>query len=96
MLIIDTSRKATVDLKKIISWYEDQSPGLGERFLNSMNTKLKRIAKQPQEFMFVSKNVQRAHLKEFPFYIFFTKEALTIIILRVRHQKQKPIKRFRL
>jgi plasmid stabilization system protein ParE len=95
MLNINTSIKATDDLKKIIDWDEDQSPGLGDRFLNSMNTKVKRIAKQPQEFMFVSRNVQRAHLNKFPYCIFFTKEAQTIIILRVRHQKQKPIKRFR-
>ncbi len=95
MLFINTSKKVTLDLKKITDWYEEKSPGLGERFMKTMDTKVKRMASHPHEFMFVSRNVQRAQLKKFPYDIYFAQEQNSIVILRVRHKKQRPIKRFR-
>lgn len=95
MLTIDTSPKATNDIKKIVDWYEEKSDGLGKRFLEALNRKIKRLALYLHEFMFLSSTVQRAKLKKFPYTIFFSKDPQFIIILRVRHNKQLPLKRFR-
>jgi plasmid stabilization system protein ParE len=95
MLTIETSPKATKDIKKAMDWYEEKSDGLGERLLKTINRKVKRIATRPDESMFISHLVQRAILKKFPYQIFFTRQENTIIILRVRHTKQKPLRRFK-
>lgn len=89
------SFKAQKDLIKAAKWYNDQRWMLGSEFLEFIEKKIAHIRKYPENFISINAKVQKANLRKFPYFIFFAIENNTIIILRVRHQKQKPIKRFR-
>lgn len=89
------SKRAQKDVDKATEWYNDQQWDLGLKFVDFLGQKIKVIRRTPEHFMFVSRNVQRALTKKFPYDIYFAQEQNSIVILRVRHKKQHPIKRFR-
>lgn len=41
-------QEALDDVQDGYSWYEDQLPGLGEDFLNELNTILEKLKQNPQ------------------------------------------------
>ncbi len=85
---------AAKDIRKAKDWYAQKSLGLGVVFLKHLNFHFKKIETYPSQYMFVNKRVQRCQLKRFPYKIYFTVKNDDIIILRLRHNKQKPLKRF--
>ena len=89
------SPKATNDIRKISIWYEEQSVDLGESFILELRSKIRRIMKYPEMYKPVTKNVRRYKIRRFPYFIFYTVQQDTLIILRIRHTKRKPLKRYR-
>lgn len=89
------SEKAQRDVEKASAWYDKKQWELGLRFTEYLERSIKKIRRNPEQSMFISNLVQRAILKKFPYQIFFTKQENTTIILRVRHTKQKPLRRFK-
>ncbi len=89
------SSKAYHDIDKIREWYNQESIETAERFLDEINVFSKRIAVNPERFKKINKEVKRCLLKKFPYILFFSEQKFEIIILRVRHKKQKPLKRFK-
>jgi toxin ParE1/3/4 len=51
-------------------WYELQSPGLGDEFLNSLYARLERIGSHPKALSVIYKNVRRAVVPKFPYLAF--------------------------
>jgi hypothetical protein len=43
----------------------------------------------------VGKDVQRCLMKSFPYIFFYNFNGISIVILGVRHKKQKPLKRYK-
>lgn len=95
LLPYSISLKAQKDLDKAVHWYNEKQWSLGSNFVEFMMEKIMRIRKNPEILMFIGPRIQRAKLKKFPYTIFFTKEDNSILILRIRHNKQKALKRFR-
>jgi plasmid stabilization system protein ParE len=52
-------------------WYDDESPGLGERFESAVDDILQRIRENPRQFPIVRKDIRRALLHRFPFALMF-------------------------
>ena len=88
------SAKASRDIETIIKWYDDKSISAGDWFLTEVNTFISKIVKNPERFTIATTDVRRCLLKKFPYKIFFSFENNTVIILRIRHNKQKPLKRY--
>jgi toxin ParE1/3/4 len=93
--IIVVSNKAEVEIRKAAIWYDEQSPGLSERFIKELDYFLSRIENAPHTYKMVDKNIHRCLMKIFPYVIFFTDTNNEIVILRVRHKKQKQLKRYK-
>ncbi len=87
------TQKAIVDLRSIRYWYEQQQEGLGSEFFKEVAAVLNRAQKNPLIFTFINQNVRRCKPRKFPHYIYFSHKN-GIVVLRVRHIKQKPLKRF--
>jgi plasmid stabilization system protein ParE len=87
--------KANNDLRDIIEWYDNQSYLAGDRFLDEFNYGIEKITASPSLYKFVAKDIQRCLLKIFPFIIYFSSQPEGIVVLRIRHKKQRMLSRFK-
>ena len=92
---IIVSVKAAGEIVKACAWYEAQSPELDKRFIEELEYYFSSITKHPSIYKKVHKDISRCLMKIFPYVIFFSEISNDIIILRVRHKKQKLLKRYR-
>jgi toxin ParE1/3/4 len=75
MLPIIISPKSENDISNAYVWYEKQSPGLGDEFILCLDAILHRVARSPQIFQVVHKDIRRGILKRFPYGVFFCDRA---------------------
>jgi toxin ParE1/3/4 len=92
---IIVSSKAADEIRQAAIWYDDQSWGLSKKFIAELEYYYARIEKYPDSYKRVTKNIRRCLLETFPYIIFFSRLQNEVTILRVRHTKQRPLKRFR-
>ncbi|MGM0538858.1 MAG: type II toxin-antitoxin system RelE/ParE family toxin [Thermodesulfobacteriota bacterium] len=84
--------RAWQDLALAFGWYEEQHPGLGLDFLNSVESTIKTIEQMPKSYAIHHKNFRRALLRRFPFAFFYTLEDNSVIIHAVFDNRQDPKK----
>ncbi len=90
---INFTPKGSMDIRSIAYWYNQQKDGLADEFLNALDAILRKVERHPTSFIFIKRNTRRCKLKKFPYYIYFSR-LNSITVLRVRHIKQQPLKRF--
>ncbi|MFN0034312.1 MAG: type II toxin-antitoxin system RelE/ParE family toxin [Saprospiraceae bacterium] len=85
-------RKAQSDVLNARAWYEDESPGLGERFSEALIASFLRIAKHPTRYTPIGKEARIAPVRRFPYRVFYTtNEAMKRVeIVAVIHNKRHP------
>lgn len=81
---------AEADIREAVMWYESQKIGLGERFVESLNTVFTLICERPASFPIVHRDIRRALTKRFPFGVFFLLEEDTVMVLAVYHASRDP------
>jgi len=91
---IKISSRALHDVEKIRDWYDERSYQAGRKFLDKLNSFLTKLAERPHQYRKVNKEVRRCLMNTFPYIIYFSDNDV-ITILRVRHSKQKPLKRYK-
>ena len=72
------------------AYYEGQQPGLGKRFLASVQDAINRIVLNPRLYPTVAPDVCRCLTKTFPFGVLFRKQADRIVITAVMHLRREP------
>ena len=70
--------------------YEQERPGLGERFLAELGEFLDRIAAFPARFPTVEEGVRRCGLTRFPYAIYFSVEEPSLIVIAILHRRRNP------
>jgi plasmid stabilization system protein ParE len=76
------TQAARQELIEAHNWYENESPGLGHRFLAALDVTVRRILENPLQFPVIYKNIRRALLRRFPYALMFiveTDESITVI-----------------
>ena len=81
---------AEIDVAEAFDWYEQRSPGLGMEFLRAVDVTFAIIARTPQLFPQLQKNVRRARLRRFPYGVFFVARPDLISVLAVMHAHRDP------
>lgn len=81
---------AEADLEDAARWYEDERPGLAERFLKDLDQTLARIRERPFQFPTVSGQVRRALLHTFPYAVYFRASNEMVVVLAVLHLRRNP------
>lgn len=76
-------------------WYEEQSHGLGERFLQELEECYMSIETHPTAFSRVYKSYRKAVLKKFPYLVLYTISNSEIIVFAVFHGKRNPKNRLK-
>ena len=81
---------AEADIAQAATWYENQSPGLGLRFLDAADQLFRRLRDSPLQFPFVSTDVHRALLHTFPYAVYFRVSDDAVLVLAVLHLSRDP------
>jgi plasmid stabilization system protein ParE len=87
------SRLAIKDLQEICDWYEEQSPGLSDRFLEALQDLIDQISENPHRFIEKMPTCRMARLRIFPYKVFYMvndtqrKTRVIAIVHRARHPR---------
>jgi toxin ParE1/3/4 len=81
---------AESDLDHAAHWYDDQRPGLGLQFLDTVDQVFERIRVTPLQFPTVWADVRRALLHTFPYAVYFRVTDDTILVFAVLHLRRDP------
>ena len=79
------------ELIEIRDFYESRSTGLGLDFVAEFEKQVLRIAKMPERWMVVRRDIRRSLMKRFPYVIFFRQIADDCIrVTVVKHERRHP------
>jgi plasmid stabilization system protein ParE len=91
-VVVETLRAASDEMAEAAAWYEEQRPGIGERFLSRVQQAVGRIEAFPKigaPWSLRHPDVRKHAVTGFPYYIIYvTEPALTVIA--VAHMKRRP------
>ena len=83
--------EARLELETAVDWYDDQSPGLGDRFESEIDAAFQRILQNPERFRLVGKTVRVASVKVFDKYsVYFTIQPDFIGVVSIFHSSRNP------
>ncbi len=83
--------EASREFRESVEWYESRAKGLGLRFTDEMDSTLERIRLNPDLYRRIAGNIRRIQMNRFPYSVFYTTEDDTLVILRIFHNKRKPL-----
>ena len=78
---------AEADIAKAQSWYEAQSAGLGNRFVEHVRDTIARIAQNPFIYQVAIEDARRARVRDFPYGVWYrvlADESIVIACLSYR------------
>lgn len=71
-------------------YYELQAPGLGQDFLDKVETALQDLLRSPERWPVVQDNIRRRLITRFPYSFIYRIDQSEVVILAVMHQKRHP------
>lgn len=87
------SKRALQEIALAHDWYEEQRLGLGQDFLNSLETSFNKIKQLPFSYLEITPKIRRTVIDKFPYSIFYTITSSEVHILAIFHNSQNPSKR---
>lgn len=85
------AKEASYEFLESVEWYESRGKGLGFRFTDEIDSTIERIKLNPDMYMKVAGKIRRIQMNKFPYSVFYTTEDDILVILRIFHNKRKPI-----
>jgi toxin ParE1/3/4 len=83
--------QAILEIKDVFEWYEEQKEGLGYEFIDEIEDCYNNLSKYPERYSYINHRYRRIKTNRFPYILIYEIDDSNIIIIRVRHLKQKPI-----
>jgi plasmid stabilization system protein ParE len=81
---------ADAELNNAQDWYDQRIVGLGDRFLDAVDTLLPRLADNPRQFPIAYANFHRAMVRRFPYALYFRIEADGVYVVACAHTSRDP------
>lgn len=79
------------ELREIIKYYNECSPGLGDEFLGEFEHQVFEIAAMPNRWVAVENGIRRSLMSRFPYVIYFRVAGDDLVrITVVKHQRRHP------
>lgn len=88
---ISIHETAENELNDAADFYDLESPGLGEAFINEIHKAIDLIARFPEASLIIRGRIRRKVLIKFPYALIYSLRATEIRILAIAHQKRRPI-----
>lgn len=87
---IQISPEAQEEILAARKWYEEQQPGLGKDFANTVKDHINTLRFDTVEHRIVFDNVRRILVKRFPYVIYYSRNNnnRTVSIMAVLHERQ--------
>lgn len=82
---------ASRELEKAALFYDRRRPGLGERFLKSVEQAIEQVLLFPEASPVVDRTVRQKVLRRFPYSLFYIFEKNSVFFVAIAHQKQEPM-----
>lgn len=83
--------EARLEFEEAVAWYEEQKPGLGDRFEAEVHATLQRILQNPERFKPAGRTIREARVEVFKKYrVYFRIEPDFIGIVSVFHSSRNP------
>ncbi|WP_081606823.1 type II toxin-antitoxin system RelE/ParE family toxin [Asticcacaulis benevestitus] len=79
------------EIDSAFDWYEQQRTGLGLRFSQDIYGQLNKVAANPSRFPFVTGDVRRVRLLDFPYGLFFRAHNNGLYVLAYPHSHRNPM-----
>ena len=73
-------------------WHQRQRAGLGEGFLEAVDTILGDIATHPKAYPVIHRETRRALLRRFPYAVFYRVYGEMMIVIACMHGRRNPIR----
>jgi mRNA-degrading endonuclease RelE of RelBE toxin-antitoxin system len=72
--------------------YSEERFGLGEKFVQAVESSLSAISRDPETFQLVGDSIRIFRMKRFPYYLFYdyAPESQSITIYAVAHHSRRP------
>jgi len=90
MLQIKFHPDVSIDIKDSYKWYEEQSIGLGEDFLEEIESSYQAIIDFPNTWIPFSYGFKRYLLSKFPYSVIYKNDEDSIYIVSIMHNSRKP------
>ncbi len=84
------AQAAETDLAAAVAYYDGQSPGLGDSFLDEADAAAGRIAGFPHAWQKLSANTRRCRLHRFPYGLIYRVRNDCAVIVAVAHLHSEP------
>lgn len=81
---------ALAEFQQAAVYYEEQETGLGERFIEIVDSAVANVVRNPKMWPVIEDPVRRKLTKIFPYAIIFAENENYILILAVMHCHQDP------
>lgn len=88
--ILEFKDEANQEIIEAYLYYEEKRTGLGEEFLEHLDTYFDRIAKNPKHFIQKRKPYREAFIKRFPFLVIYEITKGKVIVYSVFNTWQNP------
>lgn len=78
------------DVEELYYWFENQTPGLGRRFVEELDAVYNMLEESPLIHAKIYRNTRRAMLKKFPVGVFYVETKTLVQIIAVNHLARNP------
>lgn len=97
MYKIVIKKTASRDAQRAFDYYEEKSPGLGERFITQLQLVYTSLSLYPTYFGFIDekKILRDKLLRIFPYAVIYKIEGENVIVVAIHNCYQHPGKRYR-
>jgi toxin ParE1/3/4 len=87
---LTVSDRAAREIGEAYEWYQEQSPGLGNEFLDALDVQFQSIIGSPQLYAQTQRGIRRALLPRFPYGVFYAAKREVISVLAVVRTSRSP------
>lgn len=84
--------RARNEILEAWQWYEDRKEGLGDRFINQIDLKIKQIIQAPERYPKKKKYFRETKIDVFPYLLIYkiAKRKKVVIIISLFHMSRNP------
>jgi toxin ParE1/3/4 len=82
--------EAEAELEEQVAYFDQQSAGLGDRFIADVEAAVRSICEYPESGSRLSRNVRKRVLRVFHFNILYINEPEEVVVIAVAPHKRRP------
>jgi len=82
--------EAETDIVEAAVWYDERSPAVRRRFLQTVEAALAVIADHPQRYQTIYRQVRRVVLRRFPYALLYVASEDEVNVIACIHGRQSP------